>query len=366
MKEIIEYIESLDGIKSKKELIKKLVSELKITKEGRSVYTNGSLYFRFSESKKDSVNFSNTVLSIKKLVSYDTKPFLVVLVTPSKNYIMLANTTFLNKVSHSSKLFTEENLTGSFNGGDILKVYNGIPNIPNNFETLFELHKKNNLQDNIKMLAQKTKEISGKIEKFVPNETESQNILDSVKRTVEFMTSDNFRILRESFENKVNTVKAKICNEALNENVNLRGRVVETLVSGELSDSLFTSNDLNDYEIQIGKYKVGVDIKSKILTKESNPKGYNVDKFLRFLSEENTVYLTFLVGFDETQTKTAFFTPFDSEIIRTVEVQKHWSGKNSRGTIQYSGKTLSAMLTGNYESEISEENARLFLQVLIQ
>ena len=53
---------------------------------------------------------------------------------------MLANTTFLIKLSHSSQNFTADNIKGSFNGTDIMPEYQGLSNTPENFKALFELH----------------------------------------------------------------------------------------------------------------------------------------------------------------------------------------------------------------------------------
>ena len=63
---------------------------------------------------------SNTVLSLSALQKYDDKPFIVCIVTPDTNYMMLANSTFLKKISHSSQELRVDNIRGSFNGSDIM------------------------------------------------------------------------------------------------------------------------------------------------------------------------------------------------------------------------------------------------------
>lgn len=39
--------------------------------------------------------------------------------------------------------------------------------------------------------------------------------------------------------------------------------------------------------------------KAKIMFLSSNPKGYNIDKLLEFLTKENTVYLIFIAAINE-------------------------------------------------------------------
>lgn len=54
---------------------------------------------------------------------------------------------------------------------------------------------------------------------------------------------------------------------------------------------IFTADELGDYEREFEHYLTETDIKTKVLFLSSNPKGYNIDKLLSFLSEEKSVYL---------------------------------------------------------------------------
>src|SRR5439155_25923557 len=98
----------------------------------RSVYSCKDFALRFSTSAKQ--NLANTVLSLSNLQKFDDRPFIVCLVTPEHNYTLLANTTFLKKISHSSQELRENNIRGSFNGSDIMREFEGIPNGPDNIE----------------------------------------------------------------------------------------------------------------------------------------------------------------------------------------------------------------------------------------
>ncbi len=63
--------------------------------------------------------------------------------------MMLANTTFLKKISHSSKELRLDNIKGSFNGGDIMTEIASLKNEPPAFESLFAYHSGLPFQDNL-------------------------------------------------------------------------------------------------------------------------------------------------------------------------------------------------------------------------
>ncbi|MCM1524966.1 MAG: hypothetical protein NC120_10965 [Ruminococcus sp.] len=105
---------------------------------------------------------NNTVLSLSTLQKYDNRPFIVCVVTPDANHMMLANPTFLKKVSHSSQKLRVDNIRGSFNGSDIMLDFYSIKNEPNNFRKLFDYHTRLFFQDNIKRLVESTNAIEGR------------------------------------------------------------------------------------------------------------------------------------------------------------------------------------------------------------
>ena len=130
---LISFIESFSGIADKSTLAEAVKKEFSLTQD-RKVYSCNSFAIRFSSSK--SKHMSNTVLSLSSLQKFDNAPFLVCIVSPVTNYVLLANSTFLKKISHSSKALRIDNIKGSFNGSDILMEYDNIENSPRNFEKL--------------------------------------------------------------------------------------------------------------------------------------------------------------------------------------------------------------------------------------
>lgn len=144
IKELVEYISKFDNSDGKAKLTELVETKFALQKD-RKIFFCDYFVIRFSKSKN--ANFSNTVLALSKLKKYDDKPLIICLVTPLKNYLFLANSTFINKISHSSQKLSYTNLRGSFNGSDIIKNYdNKIKNSPENFEKLFDIHKEKNLK----------------------------------------------------------------------------------------------------------------------------------------------------------------------------------------------------------------------------
>lgn len=141
----------------------------------RKVYHNDYFAVRFSYSKSSSNSFSNTVLSLSALEKYDKIPFFVVLVRrDADNLILLANTTFLKKISHSSQNLRMDNIKGSFNGSDIMRSYEDYANAPENFDFLFALHQGLDWEDNLSRLVDASAKIKPKSQKFVPTEDEEK------------------------------------------------------------------------------------------------------------------------------------------------------------------------------------------------
>ncbi len=139
-KEFVRYIVSTAPKHNKQNVENAVCQKYSLIKD-RKVFHNEYFAVRFSYSKSSSDSFSNTVLSLSALEKYDTIPFFVVLVRQnSDNLMLLSNSTFLKRVSHSSHELSMTNIRGSFNGSDIMRDYNGILNNPTYFDELFNIH----------------------------------------------------------------------------------------------------------------------------------------------------------------------------------------------------------------------------------
>ena len=89
---LIAYIERLNGIGDKEKLSSMVKKEFNLTQD-RKVFYSPDFSIRFSKSK--SKRMSNTVLSLSALQKYDAEPFIVCIVTPETNHLLLSNSTFL-------------------------------------------------------------------------------------------------------------------------------------------------------------------------------------------------------------------------------------------------------------------------------
>jgi hypothetical protein len=367
---------SAEGI-SKDILIAKLNKSFRLVKD-RSVYSCDAFALRVCTSKTNS--FSNTVLSLSALQKHDDKPFIVVLVTPSDCIAFLSNTTFLKKISHSSKELRVDNIKGSFNGSDISREYNGLENAPENFAKLFAIHQAFTWEENIERLVEATNNISPSKTKYFIDERSKGIILTAPNRAKSFIGSDDFTDLSEDLTGRADRVKDSILIAAFIDNVNLRGRVIEELVTTDdpkiiqaiakkLKDgeslSLRTDQKLGDYTKKYERFWTETDIKTKVLFLQSAPKAYNIDKLLEFLAEPNSVYLFFLIGINsDNSIKTRLVSVFEKRLLVATKIQHHWAGRNTRGVTQFDGHALDEILSKTID-EIDVNNAIAFLEELI-
>ncbi len=373
IEQVTNFISKKDGIANKALLASQVQQQFQLIKE-RSVYYCDWFAIRFCTAKSKS--FSNTILALSALRKYDALPFLVCLVTPSKNYLLLANATFLKKISHSSQALRTDNIKGSFNGSDIIRNFEGIENAPENFEFLFSSHENYSFGENLERLVEATNQIAPTGKRFVPDENQKKTIFASVERAISFLHSENYQILNEDLNHRVLAVASEIAIAAFVDNVNLRGRIIEYLITGEgnLKENLmeclrtnqplpqfYTADDLGDYKRDFTNYLTKTDIKTKVLFLSSNPKGYNIDKLLAFLAEEKSVYLIFIVAIDENKNiQTRLCSLFNEKLLSGTTIIKHWAGRNSRGVTQYDGRTLEAIIK-NFDANIDRNVALQFL-----
>lgn len=376
VEQLITFLRLYDGINDKAKLAKLTADSFQLTKD-RSVYYCQNFAIRFSSSASHS--FANTVLSLSNLQKIDERPFVVCLVTPSYNYTYLANTTFLKKVSHSSQELRENNIRGSFNGSDIMREFEGIINSPENIERLFNIHSGLGFDGNLTRLVEATNNISPSGKKFEANEIQLQQILRAPARAINFVESQDAQTLKYELDTKVEKFKNEILLAALIENVNVRGRIIEYLIAGEddrLRQEIInalqkrtngipqfkTENSLGDYTREFKEFFTETDVKTKIMILDSNPKAYNLDKVLEFLSSERSVFMFYFVGVEPGKiVNTVLVSMFQDRLLSSTILLRHWAGRNSRGVSQFEGKTISKLVLSP-ESSINEEKSVRFLQ----
>lgn len=358
--DLIDVISSNDGINDKAKLSAIIAEEFGLIKD-RSVFYCNEYAIRFCKS--NSFAFSNTVLSLSNLQKFDNRPFFVCVVTPLKNHLLLSNTTFLKKISHSSQCLSMSNIKGSFNGSDILRIFHDIQNIPENFDQLYRIHESIGFEQNLARLVESTNNIVGTGHQFEISTENRKRIFDAPIRATDFNNSDDYISLLRDLDDKVEKNSEYILLASLIENVNIRGRVIEYLIAGDdnelrekLIESLITNqknglprfsteNSLGDYTKIFDNYHTETDVKTKIMFLDSNPKGYNIDKLLEFLSEDKSVFMFYFIGIDlRNKIKTVLTSIFDARLINGTYLLKHWAGRNSRGVSQFDGRMIKDLI----------------------
>jgi len=373
---LISLIGQHDGINDKGRLSTIVKDELDLTKD-RSVYYCSAFAVRFSSSASRS--FGNTVLSLSNLRKYDDRPFIVCLVTPSKNYCFLANTTFLKKISHGSRELRQNNIRGSFNGSDIVREFEGIENTAENIDRLYAIHADIGFEENLPRLVEATNNISPSGIKHVVNNVVSDTILAAPQRAIQFTRAPESATLKSELDAKVEEFKTEILLAALIENVNVRGRIIEYLITGEddaLRQELIsalkagnrgippfkTDNTLGDYHRKFDFFDTETDVKTKIMVLNSNPKAYNLDKMLEFLSGEQSVFMFYFVGVDPDKiVNTVLVSMFQTDLLKATILLRHWAGRNSRGVSQFEGKVINDLILSP-NCDIDEDSAKDFLR----
>lgn len=382
-KEFVEYIVNGAPQHNKQAVEDDVCAHFHLTLD-RKVYHNEYFAVRFSYSKSDSDTFGNTVLSLSALEKYDKIPFFVVLVRKScANLILLANTTFLKKISHSSQELSMTNIKGSFNGSDIMREFNNRKNAPENFDYLFAVHQGMDWEDNLFRLVEASSSIKPVNQKFEPTEAERTNIFASINRACSFVKSDNFRVLEDDLNERCNKCKREILIASHIENTNIRGRLIENLITSNdierqhiISNlhnleaalpSYDTKNGLGDYYREFDNGDTYTDIKTKIVYLNSNPKAYNIDKFLQKMAGPKSVFLFFFIGIDESSKfKTLLCSVYHGKLIDNTVLQFHWAGRNTRGVAQFNGTAIDEMLKDeSFVNEIDVTKSEAFLNKLL-
>ncbi len=372
--DLLKYIESLNGINDKDKLADLVKARFNLSTD-RKIFYCDDFAIRFSKAKTH--NISNTILSLSKLQKYDDRPVISCVVLPNENYMMLCNSTFLKKISQTSQKLCVDNIRGSFNHSDILKNVAEIENCPDNFLKIFALH--TSFEDNLVRIVEATNGIVAHGHKFELNANAEKVLLEAPQREQEFLSSMFYEALNADLAARVDKVKNEIAIAAANKNVNIKGNVVEFLITGEgtahdeLIDALNqnrplpqikNSHDFGDYNCKLGKYEIKTDIKLKDLSLQSSPKAYNIDKLLEFLSAENSIYLLYFVGVGKNKKISTFLCPvFSPDLLDTMQINPLWAGRNSRGVAQFNGEAIQKIIDTK-PTDIDIKKAQEFLKKL--
>lgn len=352
------YAQSHPGY-SKDELAGAAATQFNLQK-ARAVYFCPEFAIRFSHANTPS--FSGSVVGLSTLLKYDRTPFLVCVIRPNGIELLIANTTFLKKISHTSQHLTMNKVVGTFNGSDIARTYERMDNAPANFDALFTLHSALTWEANLERLVEQTNAIVATGVRFEPSQEQTEQILNAPEIAQSLSQHPDYLQLHTDLTSLVQENRDAILAAGRIDNVNLRGNAIEQIIT---QAGNFHSVEDASRTLTIGT-EVKIDIKTKVLSLSSSPKGYNVDKVLKGLSEGNTVISFFFVGVDvgEKYLVTCLVSIFDKTILNATRIQFHWAGRNSRGATQLSGD-IKSLFDPDFAEEINVSDAQAFLQRLI-
>lgn len=257
-----------------------------------------------------------------------------------------------------------------------------IENAPQSFEKLFAYHSELTFHDNLERLVESTNGIVGRTQKFDVSELNMQMIINSVNRAIEFSNSRRYIELKDDLDQRVAKVQGEIAIAVFIDNVNVRGRIIEYLITDSgstLKDQMIdalrnkkplpqfkTEDKLGDYSKNFPEYITETDIKTKVLFLDGNPKAYNIDKLLEFLAKDKSVYMIYLLGIDDDGTIIArLCSAFDRRLLGATNVIHHWAGRNSRGVAQFIGSALTQIINKKNETIIDKKEAEAFVTELI-
>ncbi|MEO6389352.1 MAG: hypothetical protein ABIT16_02470 [Croceibacterium sp.] len=324
----------------------------------RSVFIGNGYAFRFCEAQAG--GFSNTVLSLSALSNHDAQPLVLVINRPQSVSFMLANATFLKKISHSSHQLRTDNIKGSFNGSDVLSSFEGIENTPGHFDDLFAHHQAFTWQENVERLVEQTNGIVARDGLFRPTKEQLSTLLDAGERAAAALDDPAFQAVEAELQSILSERSADLLDAAMHDNVNLRGNAIEQIITGGKN-----AHGLGDIERTLDGPLI-IDVKTKLLDRASAPKAYNIDNALDFLATPGSVFAFFLVTIDTKRRilEGRLLPILETSIIAATRVQFHWAGRLSRGVTQLTGN-LGALSNPQFEAAVDPDQARTFLQTLL-
>ena len=148
-----------------------------------------------------------------------------------------------------------------------------------------------------------------------------------------------------------------------------RAKIIQGLSSMEAALPTYdTRNGLGDYCRQFGNNTTYTDIKTKVIYLNSNPKAYNIDKFLEQMSDGKSLFFFFFIGIDRNSVfKTLLCSVYHSKLLDNTILQFHWAGRSTRGTAQFNGVAIDEMLKeDNFCNDINKVRCREFLATLMR
>ncbi len=340
-------------------LVAALIEHFSLEQDG-ALLVGSQFVVRVSQNSADA-GFPNAVVALKKIVKYDDRPVIVCLITPNRCVLLLANTTFLRKVSHSSHSLAEHKLVGSILGSDVLPSHEGTSNTPDNFARLWKRHQQTDRASNLLRIITATRARGSAATMWFPSPIEIERILAAPQLAYTISGKAEYARIAMDLDAGIQLKRSAILAAACDPNHKTRGDRIESIVTG-----VAKNQGLGDLTVQVLTSTISIDVKAKRLDLSSAPKAYNVDKVLHDLSAGNRLLAILFVGVDPTRDllNTRLVSMFDRTLLAAVRLDPRWSGRGTRGTVQFSGD-LGAVWRVGFRETIDVAESGEFLRRLI-
>lgn len=89
-----------------------------------------------------------------------------------------------------------------------MREFEGIENIPENFEFLYNSHENYTFEENLDRLVEATNNIAPTGKRFVPTELQVECIRESVDRAISFLNSVEYGVLNDDLNDRVRAVES--------------------------------------------------------------------------------------------------------------------------------------------------------------
>jgi hypothetical protein len=275
---------------------------------------------------------------------------------------LLANSTLIDKASHSSHKLSLTNVRGSFLGTNIIRHLEGLENEPGNFDALFARHRAVGFEKNLVRIVERTSAIQARRGKFSPTDNERAVFLAAADFAALLSAEQDYLALGRTLAQSVQDHREAILLAARN-NPKIRGDRIEQIITK--AASLHRAEDLVA-ELACGA-TVYIDIKTKLVGHSSNPKASNIDKLLRILAAGNAAFsfLFLLINLSSREISTRMVSCLDTTILKATGTQRHWAARDSRGSTQLKGNLLSPIFAQGFNESIEVSTAQDFLKRLL-
>lgn len=180
---------------------------------------------------------------------------------------------------------------------------------------MFDIHKELDWDDNLIRLVEATNNIKPIAKIFEPDFAQLSNIYNSIDKATHFIQSENFTKLLNELKQRCEKYKNEILIASRIENNNIRGRLIESLINTDGPEHEKIVEQLKNLEQELPVYdtrngsgdfcriydneETFTDIKTKIIYLKSNPKAYNIDKFLKQMADPSSIFFFYFIGIDE-------------------------------------------------------------------